>query len=139
MAVYQHRMGRLTRRLRRQASSHSSGITGLLLLAQTQVQQRIRLPKPIMVRSPDHLEALLEVKTQGLGVLFVDVQFIGVHVFDRVAQQLPAQPLATVARVVQRHGGRIQAEGAVGEGACFSFSLPVEPQRGFTDSDLDTR
>ncbi len=47
--------------------------------------------------------------------------------------------LATVARVVQRHGGRIQAEGAVGEGACFSFSLPVEPQRGFTDSDLDTR
>jgi len=47
--------------------------------------------------------------------------------------------LATVARVVQRHGGRIQAEGAVGEGACFSFSLPVEPQRFFTDSDLGAR
>jgi signal transduction histidine kinase len=44
--------------------------------------------------------------------------------------------LATVARVVQRHGGRMQAQGAVGQGATFCFSLPVEPQRVFTDSDI---
>ena len=77
---------------------------------------------------------MVEVEDSGVGLRPEQLDAV-FEKFRQVGDSLTAKPQGTglglpISReIVERHGGRLWARGAPGDGSCFTMELPLAPAR----------
>src|SRR5262249_5988648 len=103
-------------------------------------------PKGSLVELSDGAErgtAVLSVEDTGIGIPAAQLP----HIFDRFYRVRPSQSnqiqglglgLSFVSWIVKVHGGKIEVDSTVGEGARFTVSLPLYEESASAKSELET-
>jgi len=85
----------------------------------------------------DNQTVTIQVEDNGSGIPEADREKIFDLLFSTKKSRGTGLGLAIVKKVIDEHGGQIMVQSKVGEGTCFTISLPLNQGKGVNDESID--